>query len=305
MFISIRERVEGMLIGLAAGDALGAPFEGAPSCRLPVQEMLDGGLHPRKAGEVTDDTVQAMAVAGSLVHCAGFCPGDLVTRLVAGYVTLEEWYGPTSSAVFNHVIRGWDPYDAARSFAAASGGRETNGSVMRGAPLGVAFTGPRLDEVSLSCSRLTHAGNRASWCSTFINRMVSGLIRGSSRQDAWQDACRSCKDPGVLMVLAEYPRFDIVPSIDALSTTHAALCCFMETSSFAESVGTAAALGGDSDTIAAICGAMAGSYYGIPSIPASWRRCLQYRDSLSALARRLYDTFLPSPGQLWADLRMF
>jgi ADP-ribosyl-[dinitrogen reductase] hydrolase len=303
MFISTPGRVEGMLLGLAVGDALGAPFEGGPERTLPVREMLEGGLHARKAGEVTDDTLQAMAVAGSLVHCRGYCPGDLVTRLIAGYATASEWYGPTSSAVFDLVIAGCDPFHAARVIHAHKPGRETNGSVMRGAPLGVAFSGPELEEVSLSCSQLTHAGNTSGWCSSFVNRMVSGLIRGISKKEAWHDACRHCKDRNVLFRLGNWSDFPPVPAPDALLSTHAALWCFLATNTFPDAVGTAAALGGDADTVAAICGAIAGSCYGISAVPSSLTRGLQYRESLHVLAGQLFETFHPTRSR--ADLRIF
>ncbi len=294
MFISTLGRVEGLLIGLAAGDALGAPYEGREGTGCFVREMYSGGLHKRNAGEVTDDTLQAMAVAGSLVHCRGFDPGDLITRLIAGYTTSSEWYGPTSSRVFDLVMTGQDPFVAAKNVYSCSGQKRTNGSVMRGPPLGVAFSGPELEKVSLLCSRLTHADSTSGWCSAFINRMASRLVRGSPRWPAFEDACHRCGDPEVLGRLVLFREYEPVSSIDPVLCTHAALWAFMTTGSFSEAVGTAAGLGGDADTVAAICGALAGSYYGISSIPARWRSPLQYQESLIRLADSLYSVFIPS-----------
>jgi ADP-ribosyl-[dinitrogen reductase] hydrolase len=293
MFISTLDRVEGLLIGLATGDALGAPFEGREGTGFSVREMYSGGLHERKAGEVTDDTLQAMAVAGSLVHCHGFNPGDLVTRLIAGYSTSSEWYGPTSSRVFDLILQGQDPFVAAKTVYSCSGTKRTNGSVMRGPPLGVAFSGPHLEKVSLLCSRLTHADSTSGWCSAFINRMASRLVRGAPRQAAFEDACSRCRDPEVLGRLGLFREYEPVSSIDSVLSTHAALWAFMTTGSFREAVGTAAGLGGDADTVAAVCGALAGSYYGISSVPARWLIRLQYRESLFRLADSLYSTFMP------------
>jgi ADP-ribosyl-[dinitrogen reductase] hydrolase len=214
--------------------------------------------------------------------------------LIAGYTTSSEWYGPTSSRVFDLVLTGQDPFVAAKNVYSCSGQKRTNGSVMRGPPLGVAFSGPELEKVSLLCSRLTHADSTSGWCSAFINRMASRLVRGSPRWPAFEDACHRCGDPEVLGRLVLFREYEPVSSIDPVLSTHAALWAFMTTGSFSEAVGTAAGLGGDADTVAAVCGALAGSYYGISSIPARWRSLLQYQESLIRLADSLYSVFIPS-----------
>ena len=71
----------GSLVALAIGDALGAPLEGSPQPEVWLAEYRSGGRHFRKKGEFTDDTLQAIAVAESLVACRGFCENDLVEKL--------------------------------------------------------------------------------------------------------------------------------------------------------------------------------------------------------------------------------
>ena len=79
-------RHAGSLVALAIGDALGAPLEGSPQPEAWVTDMRPGGRHFRKKGEVTDDTLQAVAVAESLVACGGYSENDLVRKLSESYI---------------------------------------------------------------------------------------------------------------------------------------------------------------------------------------------------------------------------
>ena len=93
-FITGNLRALGSFVALAIGDAMGAPLEGSAKAESWVTEMLPGGRHSRKKGQITDDTLQAMAVAESLTACGGFDQNDLISRLLRSYQTSPEWYGP-------------------------------------------------------------------------------------------------------------------------------------------------------------------------------------------------------------------
>ena len=285
MFISDFVRAGGALTGLAIGDALGAPLEGLPPYTKTVTDMESGGIHNRIAGNFTDDTLQALAIADSLAFCRGFCPYDIVRRLIYGYRRFPEMYGPTSGAVFELVMEGTDPYRAARIVHRQKGGSRTNGSVMRGPPLGIFYRGTEVEYYSIRCSELTHADPVAGACSAWLNRMVSDMCRGHSREEALARASRSCGEDEVLGVLGRYDRFDVNPSLDALDTTHAALKIFLHSRSFEEAVVRAVNLGGDTDTIGACCGALAGAFFGIHAIPVRW---LSRLNGLSEVTQSAY-----------------
>ncbi len=101
IFISHFAQAAGTLLGLAVVDALGAPLEGLPPPEKKVTKMQSGGIHAVSRGEYTDDTLQAMGLARSLVHCRGFSPEDFVSRLIAGFEQEPAYYGPTSRMVFS------------------------------------------------------------------------------------------------------------------------------------------------------------------------------------------------------------
>jgi ADP-ribosyl-[dinitrogen reductase] hydrolase len=287
IFISVFAHETGTLIGLAIGDALGAPLEGLPPSRRYVTGMEAGGVYPRERGHHTDDTLQAVAVARSLVQCRAYSPEDLMMRLVKAYCERPEYFGPTSSAVFELVMQGVPIYTAATLVHERNGGSRSNGSVMRGAPLGILYEGEELREVSLCCSRLTHRDPVAGECSVFLNQMVALLNRGRDREQALFGALSLCKEEEVLSALAGYESRPPVPDLDALECTHAALASFMRARSFEDAVLTAVNLGGDADTVGACAGALAGAYWGIDSVPDQWKQTLENYADIAAIAVEL------------------
>ena len=271
----------GVLLGLAVGDAMGAPLEGHPPPAMKVTGMPAGGMY-------TDDTLQALALARSLVVSRGFSQEDCMARLLEGYLRYPEFYGPTSGAVFRLVLDGMAPRDAAEQVHRTLGGSRSNGSVMRGPPLGVFTASPGLEELSIACSRLTHWDPVAGACSAFVNRMVASLARGAPREDAFRIACSTCRNDEVLAWLRGYRDHPPEPSLDALLATHCAIRIFIEAGSCAEAVIRAVNLGGDADTVGAITGALSGAYWGAGAIPPLWRVQLRDHDDIINLAGDLY-----------------
>ena len=287
-FISDLERAVGALAGLAIGDALGAPIEGCPAPRRRIIDMEPGGRFRRPAGRVTDDTTQAAAVAESLAFCRGFCPEDIVRRLVAGYIRHPEYYGPTSTRVFSLIVGGVPPYRAAARAHEALGTSRSNGSVMRGPPIGIFYRGPMVGEVSRCCSRLTHFDPVAGECSALLNRMVSELCRGSGKAKAFSRALAGCRSGEVADYIGDWRAAGPEPGLDALLCTHASVSVFLSTDSFEEAVIAAVNLGGDADTVGACTGALAGARYGAGAIPERWLSSLEDREYLRDLAYRLW-----------------
>lgn len=285
----------GLLAGLAIGDALGAPLEGSLHPEAWLANMRPGGRHFRRAGQYTDDTLQALAVAESLVEFRGYNQNDLVKRLLSGYENRPEWFGPTSSAFFKLIKSGHSPQHAALLVHRRNNGSRSNGSVMRGFPLGIFYPPDSVYEISIECSRLTHFDPVAAHCSAWLNMMAAEMCRGGSRDRAFVHARSRCRDPEVLDLLGSYKRYRPNPSLDAVLCSHAALSCFMNATTFENAVLSAINLGGDADTVGACCGALAGAYWGIDAIPERWSREVEG-----------YDVLIRTAGSLWEkrqDLR--
>jgi len=278
----------GSLAGLAIGDALGAPLEGSRKPEAWVTQMRSGGRHFRKKGEVTDDTIQATAVAESLASCGRFDPEDLVIKLYSGYIQRLEWFGPTSTFFFDLVRSGTVPHQAARIVHQRREGSRTNGSVMRGFPLGIFYPAPQVYAISIACSQLTHYDPVGGHCSAFLNTMVSDMVRGISRKKAFRHARSLCTNPEVHTVLGNFDRYDPDPSLDAVLCSHAALHSFMQAKTPEIAILSAVNLGGDADTVGACTGALAGAYWGLEALPERWCRDIEGYEKLVALAERVW-----------------
>jgi ADP-ribosyl-[dinitrogen reductase] hydrolase len=250
--------------------------------------MLPGGLHSRKKGQITDDTLQATAVAESLLACRGFDQKDLILRLLCGYEKRPKWYGPTSSLFFNLIKHGTLPHHAALIVHKRNKGSRSNGSVMRGFPLGIFYEGPAVITASLECSKVTHYDPVAGHCSAFLNTMVSDMCRGTSRAAAFQHARSLCVNKEVHTLLGNYNDYEPEPSLDSVRCSHAALYCFMHAHTIEYALLSAINLGGDADTVGACCGALAGAYWGVGPIPERWSSELEGHHVLVSLAENLW-----------------
>jgi len=229
-----------------------------------------------------------MAVAESLVACRGFCENDLVDKLSRSYIQKPEWFGPTSTLFFELVQSGTPPHQAALLVHKKNHGSRTNGSVMRGFPLGIFYPAPEVYRVSLACSRLTHYDPVGGHCSAFLNVMVSDMVRGASRASAFRHARLLCTNKEVHAVLGNYDQYNPDPSLDSVLCSHAALYSFMHAKTPEMAILSAVNLGGDADTVGACTGALAGACWGLGAIPLRWRDGLERYDELERLAERVW-----------------
>lgn len=287
MFILAEGRAEGTLIGLAVGDALGAPFEGMGHKNRWTRWMEPGGRSARRSGAVTDDTLQAIAVAESLIATRGFSGPDMVARFQAGFRAHPEYYGPTSSTVFTLIETGMPIQRAVRLAHERCGRSRTNGPVMRGAPIGIVFANRMVEEVSVAAAKLTHHDPVAGASSGFVNRLVSELCRGHTRLEAYGAALSGCRNPEVANRLGEWRTHPVSASLDALLLSHAAVSITMTSRSFREAVERAINTVGDTDTLGAVVGALAGAEYGVQAIPQEWLAPLENKRTMFELARGL------------------
>lgn len=284
-----RSQSVGAFIGLVIGDAMGAPLEGLPPRPFPVTEMIGGGIHNVLPGEYTDDTMQASALAETLLQCGGFDPDDFAERLIRVYRARPEFFGPTSRTVLDLIAGGVSTEDAAKMAHEAQGGSRSNGSVMRGIPVGIFYPPAEVHEASLAASRVTHVDPAAGEASAFVNRMVSGMCRGEGMDTAFGQALAACRDPELRSLLEDYRAYPPEPSLDAVLCTHCAVSVFMDAPSFRDAVIAAVNLGGDADTVGAVAGGLAGARFGYGAIPGSWLDALRDRERLLDLSERLYE----------------
>ncbi|MDO8754133.1 MAG: ADP-ribosylglycohydrolase family protein [Anaerolineales bacterium] len=170
-----------------------------------------------------------------------------------------------------------------------------NGCIMRLAPVPMFFYPDRDKTVEMSgeSSRTTHGAIECVEASRLFGAMLFMALGGASKEDIlFGHGVTGFSSAGILAVAngeyrtkAESEIFGIgyvVPSLEA------ALWCFYHADNFRDAILKATNLGKDSDTTAAICGQVAGAYYGESGIPESWRKKLARHDEICLLADRLY-----------------
>jgi ADP-ribosylglycohydrolase len=291
------DRVSGCLVGLATGDALGAPLEFLSRQqvrkRFPqgVREMIASSLWNK--GEYTDDTQMALLIAESLLEKGGFVATDIAKRFQYWSKTAKD-VGVQTIAVVNMARYADDPERCSSRYHAdhpdSSAG---NGALMRCAPIAL-FNLNSLEhivEFSRSSARLTHSDKRAQSSCVILNTWIRTAILNGIR-DGRTEAFALLEESELtawkkLASIETCNEHDIASSGYTVHTLEAAAWSFLTTESYEEAIVRAANLGDDADTVAAVCGALAGAYYGYSAIPARWRDQLQNAVQIREIALAL------------------
>lgn len=282
---NILERYRGALLGLACGDAVGCAVEFYPRGRFaPVTEMAGGGKFRLKPGEWTDDTSMALCLASSLIEKKGHDPLDQMQRYSLWFLTGKP--GPNSKpvGVGKTVLRSiFRFHKTGNPYAGDSSPRTAgNGALMRLAPVVLAYF-PDHDQVQEYARLSTLTTHNAETCLTTSANLADALycILSGVEKDNLEFLCRDWHG------LKSVPSTEIQGTGYAPESLKAALWSFLTTDSFEDAILAAANLGDDADTTAAICGQMAGAYYGANAIPKCWLDKLFMKDEIITLADEL------------------
>ncbi|MBA3480187.1 MAG: ADP-ribosylglycohydrolase family protein [Pirellulales bacterium] len=301
------DRQRGALLGLAVGDALGAAVEfQTPGSFAPVTGYRSGGPHRLAPGEWTDDTSMALALADSMVE-VGWNLDDQANRYVAWRQTGRY---SVNGRCFDIGIQTRRSLDRFRSTgdARTSGSRLShesgNGSIMRLAPVAIRFAGlfpedvARLAEFAAESSLSTHASPQCLSACRYLGVVLAALMHGVDRNAvlaaSWPIlALIECEPfhPELCSVVQGSFRDKHPPEIQGagyvVRSLEAALWAFNDAPDFETAVLRAVNLGDDADTTGAVCGQLAGAWWGESGIPATWRQGLAQYEYISGLADRL------------------
>lgn len=255
-------------MGLAVGDALGAPIEfmsgSEISARFPggITDYPDFDGSPVQAGEVTDDTQMAVAVAASLAERGGLDMDDVAVRLV-------EWEarggttGPSTSEGIAALVKGVPWREA--------GGLQTpsSGCLPRCAPVALALAEEEVVGATLDCCRATHRHPLALAASVAQNLILCRLVNGEEWEAALEKSLLSATGlPGMPFVRAAIEGDEKEPgAVDVLAEAVASVA---GAGCAEEAIRAAVEAGGDTDTRGAVAGALAGARWGIESLPTRW-----------------------------------
>ena len=292
-----RERFRGCLLGLAVGDALGMTVENWPRGSFePMTDIVGGGPFDRPAGHWTDDTAMAICLATSLVEHGGFDAPDQMDRYckwAAGEFlestgTNFDIGGTIAEALLGFKNTG-NPYSGS-SDPQSSG----NGCIMRLAPIPMFFFSDEkaVERYAEDSSKTTHGSAECLGACKLLARIIWRALQGKSKSKVAFDDSLSFSGTAKIKAIAQgsytqKTETEIRGTGYVVESMEAAMWCFIQTDTFEEALLKAVNLGGDADTTAAVCGQVAGAYYGIQGIPSRWLNVLEMRGEIIGLADRL------------------
>jgi len=295
------DRVRGILLGLAYGDALGRPVEFSSAAQIEAEhgrltEMVGQGTWNQPAGTITDDTEQALCIARSLVEQQAFNPGDIAERFVAWYDSGPFDIGRMTMRSLSRLKHG-DTWDEAGQHVweqSVEGQNAGNGSVMRCPPLAIPYVDDleRLAEVSRQSSQITHADPRCTYGCAVLNLTIAGLLEDADAplQDALDEVGSDAPDE-LVTALRPLSHGDSPDTLETSGYVVHSLQTALHDGLFAETaedaIVSAVNRGGDTDTIGAIAGAVAGARFGASELPDRWLSAINEVDELESLAERL------------------
>ncbi|GCD47066.1 ribosylglycohydrolase [Streptomyces paromomycinus] len=273
------QRAVGAVVGSAAGDALGAPFEfGAPGAytdRFPDGRGTMCGGGGRDPGEATDDTQMAVLTAESLLERGGLDLPDVFRRF-------RRWAAAEPKDIglqTEDVLGNGEPWDrtAVRHFQVnrrAAG----NGSLMRATPAAVYFAAAGR-AVSMDAARrlsaLTHGDPAAGEGVALFHALLHAALQDDDPLDALPDALsrlHPAHRARYAAVLAPGWHPDQATEFNGAvwPCLGSAVWALRTTGSYEDALRAAIDLGGDTDTVAAVTGGLAGAVYGADAIPEPW-----------------------------------
>ena len=291
------QRYKGALLGLAVGDAIGTTVEFASRGTFtPLTDMVGGGPFQLQPGEWTDDTSMALCLATSLIFTGEFDARDQMNRycnwMRYGYLSSTgECFdiGATVSRALNSYLVSGDAMSGSPDPRSAG-----NGALMRLAPVPMRYAASEAQTWRFAgeSTRTTHGAQEAIECSRLFALQLRAALLGASREEILETRPLEPLSAKVQALAAanyrDKPREAIKGSGYCVESLEAALWCFAGTTTFEEAVLLAANLGDDADTTAAICGQIAGAFYGAAAIPARWRSRLTLGQEIAGMAGRLW-----------------
>lgn len=297
-------KFRGTLLGLACGDAVGSAVEFRKRGSFaPVTDMLGGGSFNLPKGYWTDDTSMALCLATSLIEQQGFDANDQMQRYCrwrdTGYLSSTGAcfdVGIATSLALSNFKKTGNPYSGNPDPRKAG-----NGCLMRLAPIPLYFY-PNLAltlEMAGESARTTHGAVECIEASRLFAAMLHVALNGAGKQDILLAHGVGGLTSAALQAIAQGAYFSkpidqIKGSGYVVESLEAALWCFFTTDSFEQAILTATNLGDDADTTAAICGQLAGAFYGESGIPKHWLGTLHQREMIGDLASELSNCVYPA-----------
>ena len=312
--------VTSMLLGHATADAVGVPVEFTKRYRLkekPVVDMREYGTYGQPAGTWSDDTSLTIAAMESMARLKKIDYADILKNFLAWYNgnkfnANDETFdvGNTTATAIENFANGTPPLECGPTHDTSAG----NGSLMRISPVAMYLyfqRGNNFDAAAMQIvhnfSALTHGQEKCLIACGIYCLIAAEIFDGQNLNVAISNGLNKAKifyenlrefdeDLSSFKRLfaenfAELPEDEIKSRGYVVDSLEAAIWCLLNTDNYKDLVLKAVNLGGDTDTIGAIAGGLAGAFYGVEQIPQNWLDVLKKKDYLTQTATAFYNTF--------------
>lgn len=282
--IPMKSRYLGAMLGLAVGDALGAPVEfKARGTFSSVTKMEAGGPFDLKKGQWTDDTSLALCLGLSLIEKNGFDPYDQIEKYIKwfrdGYMSCTGNCFDIGNTTKAALLR----YEENKEIYAGSiEDPPSNGSLMRLAPVPLFYFKNLTETIKYAglSSKVTHAPESCIKSCEDLALYIHRALMGNSKAEIFKDSS--------IDFTKSYEQ--VSGKGTALECLEGAMWCFYHSANFDEGVKLAVNLGDDTDTTAAVFGQIAGSFYGVEGIPEYLLNDLWDKKLIEDVALKLFNS---------------
>jgi len=268
------DKAIGALLGLAAGETLGAP---------------DGNGTP-----ATDMTLR---LATSLIELGGYDADRTLRAYVDWYRTDPPGMSDHLRQVLGSIEGGADAFRATSTIHLGGDVTSGNGAVMRTTPIGIAFAGrdDALRDATLADAALTHFDPLAGKVALLHNQVVSWVLTGGPqlvfdqlKDPEWlDDRIEDVVIPATAGVLGFAVSLSKSEPGSALASIAIALAAFFNADGFEQGLEWAVSLGGDTDTNGAVTGALLGARLGAAAIPQPLVDSVERRAEVEGIGQQL------------------
>jgi poly(ADP-ribose) glycohydrolase ARH3 len=301
------DQFQGVIMGLAVGDAVGSAWEGMPAEMIfamgPADKIVQHAT--REAIHYTDDTQMTIGVAQELVERKAMDKYSLAKRFAENYHP-DRGYGQGARRIINAIGFGEDWEYMARTIFNGEGSLG-NGAAMRVAPIGLFFS-PDFDEIVAQaemsaspthCHEIGVDGARLIAAATALAALSSGSefdrtlflrqLMPFAKTEEFQWQIEQSLQLSPFQSLMAFGN-----SLEAHRSVMTSILCFADSpNDYAATIARAIGQGNDVDTLAAMAGALSGARLGLTGIPENLLECLednfQGKTFLLELAEKLWN----------------
>ena len=302
MTTDAQSKLQGMLLGLAIGDALGAPVEhGYTSSEIAARADELRHMHDEAQfvkGVWTDDTSMALCLADSLLECHGYDSWNVMDKYIQwmregyrSYFDYGEGIGIQTADMLNRFAEGDSIIHKDEERIDSAG----NGTIMRLAPVVIAAhektTIEAIRRLASISARETHYSHEAEAGTEIFAVLLYNAVYETDKARILDIAKHSSGQHYDAMLAKLLPLPDPEQLKDRqgyiVYTLQIALWGFLNYDTFEDGMMAVMSLGGDVDTTMAVYGQLAGAYYGLEAIPHEWQRDVYLGDEIIDLADKL------------------